>query len=87
MAHGTYMKRKGITKALVGRDCRATSEEYSKALIEGYSEVGIDTIDIGLNLVGTFYWAQYHLDYPGGAFVTASHKHCLNMHLERKVLY
>ncbi|HAI74035.1 MAG TPA: phosphomannomutase [Candidatus Moranbacteria bacterium] len=72
-AHGTYMKRHGITKAIVGRDCRFTSAEYSDALIRGFSWAGIDTIDIGLNMVGTFYWAQYHLNAKGGAFVTASH--------------
>jgi len=72
-AHGTYMKRHGITKAVVGHDCRFTSAEYSEALMRGYSWAGVDTIDIGLNLVGTFYWAQYYLDAKGGAFVTASH--------------
>lgn len=72
-AHGTYMKRHGVTKAVVGRDCRFTSTEYSEALIRGFSWAGVDTIDIGMCLVGTFYWAQYHLDSPGGAFVTASH--------------
>lgn len=72
-AHGTYMKRHGVTKAVVGRDCRATSEEYSQALIRGFSWAGIDTIDIGMTLVGTFYWSQYFLDAKGGAFVTASH--------------
>jgi len=72
-AYGTYMKRDGITKAVVGRDCRATSEEYSDALIRGFSWAGIDTVDIGLNMVGTFYWSQYYLNIKGGAFVTASH--------------
>lgn len=72
-AYGTYLKRHGITKAIVGRDCRANSEEYGDALIRGFSWAGIDTIDIGLNMVGTFYWAQYYLDIKGGAFVTASH--------------
>lgn len=72
-AHGTYMKRHGITKAVVGRDCRATSEEYSNALIRGFSWAGIDTTDIGMCLIGTFYWAQYFLNIKGGAFVTASH--------------
>ncbi|MDO8507056.1 MAG: phosphomannomutase/phosphoglucomutase [bacterium] len=72
-AHGTYMKRRGITRAVVGYDCRATSEEYSEALTRGYSWAGIDVVNIGMNLVGTFYWAQYYLDAKGGAFVTASH--------------
>lgn len=72
-AHGTYMKRHGIAKALVARDSRATSPEYSDALIRGFSWAGIDTVDIGMNMVGTFYWAQYFLNIKGGAFVTASH--------------
>jgi len=72
-AHGTYLKRHGITKAVVGRDCRATSAEYSAALIRGFCWAGINTVDIGLTMVGTFYWSQYYLNIKGGAFVTASH--------------
>jgi len=72
-AHGTMLKRHGITKGVVARDCRATSPTYSAALIRGYQWAGIDIIDIGMNLVGTFYWAQHYLNAPGGAMVTASH--------------
>jgi len=72
-AHGTMLKRAGMTKALIGRDSRATSEEYAQALARGYNQVGLDVVDIGLCLVGVFYWAQYYLKIPGGAFVTASH--------------
>lgn len=72
-AHGTYMKRRGVTEAVVGYDCRSSSQEYADALIRGFSWAGIDTINIGLNLVGTFYWAQHYLSRQGGAFVTASH--------------
>lgn len=72
-AHGTYLKQHGITKALVGRDSRLTSAEYSNSLIKGLSWAGLDTVDIGLNLVGTFYWTQYYLNIKGGTFVTASH--------------
>ena len=72
-AYGTYLKRLGIMKAVVGRDCRATSEDYADALLRGFSWAGIDCVDIGLNLVGTFYWSQYYLDIKAGAFVTASH--------------
>lgn len=72
-AHGTYLKRHEITKAIVGRDCRATSEEYSQAFIKGLSWAGIDATDIGMVLVGTFYWAQYFLNIRGGAYITASH--------------
>ncbi|USN53521.1 MAG: phosphomannomutase/phosphoglucomutase [Candidatus Nomurabacteria bacterium] len=72
-AHGTYMKRHGITQAVVARDFRASSPAYSEALMKGYSWAGIDVVDIGMNLVGTFYWAQHYLNRPGGAMVSASH--------------
>jgi phosphomannomutase/phosphoglucomutase len=72
-AYGTYLKREGITKLVVGRDCRASGEEYSKNLIEGLNWAGADVVDIGMTLVGTFYWSQYYLNRKGGVFVTASH--------------
>jgi len=73
MAHGTFLKRKGITKAVVGHDCRQTSPEYSQAVIKGLTWAGIDVINIGMELVGTFYWSQYFLNCQGGVYVSASH--------------
>ncbi len=70
---GTYLKRSGITEAVVGRDCRATSPEYAANVIKGLSWAGIDVIDIGMVLVGTFYWSQHYLKRPGGIYVSASH--------------
>ncbi|MFA6393513.1 MAG: phosphomannomutase/phosphoglucomutase [Patescibacteria group bacterium] len=72
-AHGTYLKRNNIKDALVGYDCRATSKDYARALIKGMSWAGINTVNIGMTMVGTFYWAQYFLNIKGGAFITASH--------------
>ncbi|MDO8260237.1 MAG: phosphomannomutase, partial [Candidatus Magasanikbacteria bacterium] len=72
-AHGTLMSRRGLTKALIGYDCRATSEAYSEALAKGIAWAGIDVTNMGMTMVGTFYWAQYFLNIRGGAFVTASH--------------
>ncbi|MBT4209511.1 MAG: phosphomannomutase/phosphoglucomutase [Candidatus Komeilibacteria bacterium] len=72
-AHGTYLKRAGISKAVVGYDARATSPEYSQAIIRGLTWAGLDVINIGMHLVGTFYWAQHYLKCQGGVYVTASH--------------
>lgn len=72
-AHGTYLQAKNINKAVVGHDCRLTSDEYSSAFIKGLTMVGVDVVDIGLTMVGTFYWSQYFLNIRGGGFVTASH--------------
>jgi phosphomannomutase/phosphoglucomutase len=72
-AYGTYLSNKDIKDAVVGRDCRQTSLEYSEALIKGIRQSGINVVDIGLTMIGTFYWSQHHLNIRGGVFVTASH--------------
>ncbi len=72
-SYGTYLHRRNIKKAVVGHDCRASSQEYSDNFIRGLTQTGIDVVDIGLTMIGVFYWSQYHLDSAGGAFITASH--------------
>lgn len=72
-AYGTYIRKRRIKKALVGRDCRLTGPEYREAMIRGLISTGVDVVDIGLTLAGTLYWAQYHLKARGGVMVTASH--------------
>jgi phosphomannomutase/phosphoglucomutase len=72
-AFGTYLKTRGIDRTVVAYDCRATSQPYSEALITGLNWAGVNVINIGLTMVGTFYWSQYYLNCPGGVFVTASH--------------
>ncbi len=72
-AYGTYISKRGFKKAVVGYDSRLTSEEYKEALIKGIITTGINVINIGLNLVGTVYWAQYYLDSRGATMITASH--------------
>lgn len=72
-AYGTYLKRRGITELVVSRDARATGPEYSIALIRGLTWAGANVVDIGMNLVGTFYWSQYYLNRKGGVYISASH--------------
>jgi len=70
---GTYLKRRNIIKAVISRDSRGTSQQYSEAMKKGLNWAGIDATDIGMELVGTFYWSQYYLNIKGGVYVTASH--------------
>ncbi|MBW3538360.1 phosphomannomutase/phosphoglucomutase [Candidatus Parcubacteria bacterium] len=72
-AYGTYLKRRGVMEVVVGRDCRATSPQYSEAISRGLAWAGMDVVDIGMQLVGTFYWSQYHLKRSAGVYVSASH--------------
>lgn len=71
--YGTFLKKNGIDGAVVGHDCRLTSEEYKDAIIKGVTSTGVNVIDIGLTLVGAFYWSQYFLNIKGGVMITASH--------------
>jgi len=72
-AFGTLLKRNGTMEAVVGRDSRATSPAYSEGMIRGLTWAGIDVIDIGMQMVGMFYWSQYHFNRRGGVYVSASH--------------
>lgn len=72
-AFGTMMKRKGHREFVVARDCRESSPAFSEALIRGLVWTGADVIDIGMNLVGTFYWSQHFLQREVGVYVSASH--------------
>lgn len=72
-AYGTYLTRRGMNSAVVGRDSRETGPEYSRELIKGLRWAGIDVTQIGMQLVGMFYWSQHHLKIPAGVYVSASH--------------
>ena len=60
-------------RVVVGHDYRAYSLSIKQALILGLLEAGCEVIDIGLALSPTAYFAQFALDAPAVAMVTASH--------------
>jgi phosphomannomutase/phosphoglucomutase len=70
---GTYIQELGQTKIVVGHDYRSYSLSIKQALILGLIEAGCEVLDIGLALSPTAYFAQFALDAPCVAMVTASH--------------
>jgi phosphomannomutase / phosphoglucomutase len=60
-------------KIVVGHDYRAYSLSIKQALTLGLIQGGCEVIDIGLALSPTAYFAQFALDAPAVAMVTASH--------------
>ena len=70
---GTYVKRLGKTKAVVGRDNRYSSEELASALISGITSTGVNVVDLGLVTTPMYYYACIKLENPTGIMVTASH--------------
>lgn len=71
--YGTFLSRREITKAVVGRDSRSTSAEFEVAFITGLLSTGCEVLDIGLSTTPMLYWAQFHFESIGGAAITASH--------------
>ncbi|MCP4115870.1 MAG: phosphomannomutase/phosphoglucomutase [Desulfobacteraceae bacterium] len=72
-AYGTMLQRDNNRRITVGRDCRLTSERYSKLFIDGILSTGCDVIDIGVTPTPVLYFSIHHLGTQGGAMVTASH--------------
>lgn len=70
---GTMLAKDGVKKAVVSYDSRETSPQYCENVIKGLRWAGIDVFNIGMQMVGMFYWAQYELDCQGGIYVSASH--------------
>lgn len=60
-------------RIVVGHDFRSYSQSIKLALTTGLMSAGVKVLDIGLALSPTAYFAQFHLDVPAVAMVTASH--------------
>ena len=71
--YGTFLQKRGITKLVVGRDMRATSEDFMAAAIKGLILTGCEIIDVGVITTPMSYWSQYHFKVEGLLMVTASH--------------
>ncbi|MFA5593537.1 MAG: phosphomannomutase/phosphoglucomutase [Micavibrio sp.] len=72
---GTILHEKGMNAPAiaVGHDYRSYSASIKQALIIGLLQSGCHVKDIGLALSPVAYFAQFELDCPAVAMVTASH--------------
>jgi phosphomannomutase/phosphoglucomutase len=70
---GTYIHELGEKRIVVGHDFRSYSQSIKQALTLGLVAAGCEVLDIGLALSPTAYFAQFDLDAPCVAMVTASH--------------
>ena len=70
---GTYIQELGQTKIVVGHDYRSYSASIKNALKLGLVAAGCEVLDIGLAVSPMAYFAQFDLDAPCVAMVTASH--------------
>jgi phosphomannomutase/phosphoglucomutase len=74
MGLGTLIRELGVRPDIVtGHDFRAYSASVKMALVSGLMAAGCKVHDIGLALSPMAYFAQFELDVPCVAMVTASH--------------
>ncbi|MCA1901761.1 MAG: phosphomannomutase, partial [Candidatus Hydrogenedens sp.] len=75
-AYVAYMKAKRAVRnnlVVVGRDGRVSSKSFSRALIDGITEAGMNVIDIGEVPTPLTYFVMNTLNVDGGLMITASH--------------
>ncbi|MEL6794415.1 MAG: phosphomannomutase/phosphoglucomutase, partial [Pseudomonadota bacterium] len=71
---GTQIHEAGLTpRVVVCNDYRSYQLSVKQALIIGLMQAGCEVLDIGTGLSPVAYFAQFHLDAPAVAMVTASH--------------
>ncbi|HHI82031.1 MAG TPA: phosphomannomutase/phosphoglucomutase [Rhizobiales bacterium] len=74
MGLGTLLHDMGIKPHIVtGHDYRSYSASIKNTLASGLMAAGCTVYDIGLSVSPMAYFAQFELDVPGVAMVTASH--------------
>ena len=73
MAYGTYVKRLGGKKVIVGFEIRPYAEQLKEAFIEGINDTGIDVFDAGISTTPIIYFLISHLKLDGGVNITGSH--------------
>ena len=74
MGLGALLSELGVKKEIVvGHDFRSYSSAIKYALIAGLAGAGVRVRDIGLAITPMAYFAQFALDVPAVAMVTASH--------------
>src|SRR5476649_2545475 len=74
MGLGTLIKEMGVKPEIVtGHDFRSYSASVKMSLISGLLASGCKVYDIGLCITPMAYFAQFELDVPCVAMVTASH--------------
>jgi len=72
-AYGTFLRRRKIRQAVIGRDCRLSGPAYQEAMMKGLTDVGVDLIDLGMVMTQMVYYGQYRFQTNGGVMITASH--------------
>jgi phosphomannomutase / phosphoglucomutase len=70
---GTYYLQQGAKRVVTGHDYRSYSLSIKQALQLGLINAGMEVVDVGVCTTPVSYYAQFALDCPAVAMITASH--------------
>lgn len=70
---GSYIKKMGENKTIIGHDNRVSSPELSSFLLQGILDSGVNVINLGLVTTPMYYFAKKKFALNTGIMVTASH--------------
>ena len=68
-----FARALGARRVVLGRDCRASSDDLAQAVARALMDEGAEVLDLGLCGTEEMYFATAHLKADGGICVTASH--------------
>jgi phosphomannomutase/phosphoglucomutase len=70
---GTTLRRRGLKRVALGRDCRESSTRFRDRLSSGLVSTGCDVVDVGVVPTPLTYFAANTLPVDGLAMITGSH--------------
>ncbi|MFZ5392225.1 MAG: phosphomannomutase/phosphoglucomutase [Patescibacteria group bacterium] len=70
---GTFVRKNGKKKIVLGRDIRKTSPVFAAAVARGLLSTGCDVFDAGVVVTPNIYYASNKYDFDAGVMITASH--------------
>ncbi|MCC6343511.1 MAG: phosphomannomutase/phosphoglucomutase [Bryobacterales bacterium] len=70
---GTYLRRAGVNRLTLARDCRLSGQRLQDALLKGILSTGCDVTGVGCVPTPLLYYSVFHLQAGGGVMITGSH--------------
>lgn len=72
-AIGSFFRKKGATRASLGRDARESSPRFRDLMIRGLNETGCDVLDVGMVPTPTLYFTLFNERVDAAVMITGSH--------------
>ena len=69
-AYANYLSERRIKETAVGHDCRLSSDEYTKAIIAGLNDGGVNTYELGQTLTQIVNYSCYFFRTKGSVIIS-----------------